>query len=660
MLRAKLPLTLALVVVLSGIVYAGEPGYTPANDSGCKVFNSSVEPDDSVTWSGSCKGGYASGSGTLQWFSNGNPAGSYDGEMSNGKRHGTGTYKWTDGSSYTGGWANGQMNGKGVYTLKNGTKDDASFKDGKYEGIVIRLDRNGTIIEYKAKNNEFELVRIYYKDINGCNVGFMYNGGVSEWVKSQNGSGYIFDWVMKEGDSSVRFLSASERIIQARWNGKCVNNLAEGRGKLELDVNVSKGWSGSVNLTYTFSGTMFRGKFRGPVEGYFAGRMDYNTPIVNYLFDDKYFGQNRVEYDTYVAQQGLSNWSIDPATECKVYNPAPDPNDTLSWSGGCKDGYAHGSGVLQWYVDNNQAAGRYQGEMLRGKRHGSGTYKWQNGNSYAGGWAYDKLHGNGRMTLVDGKMYDSYYVNGEVYTPDTRTGCRIFNAEPKPEQKVSWTGKCQAGYATGTGILTWYSNGQVTSTYKGGMRSGKKHGKGELVIPGGIGNYTGDYVDGKRHGKGIAIHKNGRYEGAYSNDMRNGYGVYYFNDGDTHTGEWKDDMQNGYGTYYEARSFFGGSRTCTGTWVDGKKGNDVSCASPDSNTSSNAPSSYCNSGDTCFEVVKQIDSAEVKIRCTKGYRVGSEYNICSNGKKWAAGCGMSSSFAHHHNFREAGNLACGN
>lgn len=87
----------------------------------------------------------------------------------------------------------------------------------------------------------------------------------------------------------------------------------------------------------------------------------------------------------------------------------------------------------------------------------------------------------------------------------------------------------------------------------------------------------------------------------------------------------------------------------------------VSSSSSSSANYSATPStaSFCNSGDTCFEAVKYIDSAEVKIRCTKGSRIGTEKNICSNGKKWATGCGISDSFAHHYSFSEAGNLACG-
>ena len=45
---------------------------------------------------------------------------------------------------------------------------------------------------------------------------------------------------------------------------------------------------------------------------------------------------------------------------------------------------------------------------------------------------------------------------------------------------------------------------------------------------------------------------NGRYEGKYSNDLRSGHGVFYFNNNDRVEGTWENDKMNGYGNYYYA------------------------------------------------------------------------------------------------------------
>lgn len=70
---------------------------------------------------------------------------------------------------------------------------------------------------------------------------------------------------------------------------------------------------------------------------------------------------------------------------------------------------------------------------------------------------------------------------------------------------------------------------------------------------------------------------------------------------------------------------------------------------------------YCNSSDTCFEVVSSSKD-EVTIRCVKGsqYKIGQTYKICGPNNKgnWASGCGITDTFAYHYSFKKAGNLAC--
>ena len=47
------------------------------------------------------------------------------------------------------------------------------------------------------------------------------------------------------------------------------------------------------------------------------------------------------------------------------------------------------------------------------------------------------------------------------------------------------------------------------------------------------GKYIGEFKNGMRDGKGIFYFNDGsRYEGDYKNDKREGKGIYYYNDGD--------------------------------------------------------------------------------------------------------------------------------
>ena len=49
------------------------------------------------------------------------------------------------------------------------------------------------------------------------------------------------------------------------------------------------------------------------------------------------------------------NWSITDKG-CKVWNPKPQPNESVKWSGECIDGKAHGNGILTWYQNGIESS----------------------------------------------------------------------------------------------------------------------------------------------------------------------------------------------------------------------------------------------------------------------------------------------------------------
>ena len=84
-------------------------------------------------------------------------------------------------------------------------------------------------------------------------------------------------------------------------------------------------------------------------------------------------------------------WIADAKTGCKVWNPAPEPHETIHWSGSCsKDGYAQGKGTLEW-TENGKPGDRYVGEYEGGKRNGHGVVTDEHGNRVEGDWRDDQL-----------------------------------------------------------------------------------------------------------------------------------------------------------------------------------------------------------------------------------------------------------------------------
>jgi hypothetical protein len=124
---------------------------------------------------------------------------------------------------------------------------------------------------------------------------------------------------------------------------------------------------------------------------------------------------------------------------CKVANPFPRPGETITWSGECKNGFANGEGVLQWYLNGKpddryegnlsqgwaegkgvlykQDGGKYDGTWKDSVQHGAGRYEAPDGSWYDGGWKMGKPHGQGQYRRPDGKMFIGEWVDG-VYEGD--------------------------------------------------------------------------------------------------------------------------------------------------------------------------------------------------------------------------------------------------
>ena len=113
-----------------------------------------------------------------------------------------------------------------------------------------------------------------------------------------------------------------------------------------------------------------------------------------------------------------NNWTTTSNNNCKAYNPNPVPNETATWSGECKDGYVHGQGTLQWYI-NGKPNETYVGSFSQGKIHGKGIYTWAGGSKYDGEFKDNIRHGLGKLTLVKGSNAIASYGNDGEWQGDT-------------------------------------------------------------------------------------------------------------------------------------------------------------------------------------------------------------------------------------------------
>jgi len=179
------------------------------------------------------------------------------------------------------------------------------------------------------------------------------------------------------------------------------------------------------------------------------------------------------------------------------------------------------------------------------------------------------------VLLVCGPGATSALAAGKWQQVENRRGGAVWNANPKPNEAVTWTGECVNGRADGTGNQTWRfsKDGQWReSHYKGAMRKGKSNGHGVYVSASGA-KYEGGWKDGKNHGIGIYMWANGngnkgkwkegkltgrpslflasgdRYRGGWKKGEPHGRGISLGKRGSKYEGDWKDGKKHGRGTY---------------------------------------------------------------------------------------------------------------
>ncbi len=122
--------------------------------------------------------------------------------------------------------------------------------------------------------------------------------------------------------------------------------------------------------------------------------MRYLTPIVGFWLICL-IGADDIRAQTPLAEPGQPGWSRTDEG-CFVWNPKPQPNEAVSWSGGCTGGRASGSGLRAWRSGDVPGT-RYEGTMRDGKEDGRGTLTYPNGNHYDGEWRDGKPNGQGQF-----------------------------------------------------------------------------------------------------------------------------------------------------------------------------------------------------------------------------------------------------------------------
>ena len=247
-------------------------------------------------------------------------------------------------------------------------------------------------------------------------------------------------------------------------------------------------------------------------------------------------------------------FAIKNQPNCSVWNPAPQLEETITWSGDCLDGKAHGKGTLTYrYKEKSKwVEGVYEGEYANGKAHGQGTFTHPTGAKYVGGWKDDKQHGQGTLTFANGDKYVGQWKNGKYHGQGTETvegkvksgewqDGKIVLYRPLPVKKgdlvknflcdnLDWFCPPSADANNLVVINGIYFRkftdipftGKVTGKEQGLLRDGKKQGLWIGYYDNGYVMYRTHYKDGKNFGPSVSYNRFGNKDGVWISYHENG------------------------------------------------------------------------------------------------------------------------------------------
>lgn len=242
---------IALLVVCGLAAFANsssDHNKTPANNTP-SIASYSLSVDDSAA-APAFADVYASAGQTA---SSSNFRGSYSGDLKDGKRNGTGSFRWTSNVTYSGGWANDQMDGFGVLQFPEGYTLSGDFEAGKLKNGTIVYKSRG--ITWQQSVEQFQLnsqTTIIYAD--GTTVTERYADGYfngQAQIQYANGDTYAGILVnsLKEDDAGTYTWADG-----AHFTGHWVQDKMEGQGIYYYDDSASP-----AQLSGTFSNNLPHG-----------------------------------------------------------------------------------------------------------------------------------------------------------------------------------------------------------------------------------------------------------------------------------------------------------------------------------------------------------------------------------------------------------------
>ena len=263
---------------------------------------------------------------------------------------------------------------------------------------------------------------------------------------------------------------------------------------------------------------------------------------------------------------------------CYVWNLNLQPDETVTWSGGCSGGRAQGEGRLKWVWGDGEKNAESTGSLTDGTMHGRWVARLADGEVQEGPYAEGKRHGQWVLREADGDVREGPYEEGRRHG---QWAWRLANGNvwegPYVEGKLQghWVGRykdgsVQAGAAVdGNRHGQWVERDADGQVHEGPYVEGEKEGQWVERRSDGSVAKEGPYKEGQKHGHWVSRFDDGKVyeEGPYAEGKKHGHWVIRRWDGSVHEGPYVEGEKEG--QWVERRS--DGSVAEQGPYREGKK-----------------------------------------------------------------------------------------
>ena len=376
----------------------------------CSVWNRSLEPGATVTWTGECSQGRAQGEGTLKWvWEGGERTSESTGSLQDGKRHDRWLVQEADGDVWEGPYVEGERHGDWVWRTVDGNVWEGPYVRGKLQGHWVGRYTDGSVHEgttVEGKRHGQWVLRFA-------------DGGVEEG-SYQEGEKHG-KWIVRFADGGVGEALYENGALQGNWVVRSTTELWWGGEAVKNGRGIV---SGGKKIGYwNYKTTSIQGGDLYSEEGQYEGGKKHGLWVWRHLTGDG--GHYATHQGPYVEGKKHGDW-VESTYDSTYEGPYVEGKKHGKWSwryrngvaggGHYVDGKRHGHWVEGAY---SEEGGKGEGPYVQGKKHGHWTFHWRDGEVFEGPYVDDKKHGKWvRRSPIAGKkkrvrVSVSIYENGE-------------------------------------------------------------------------------------------------------------------------------------------------------------------------------------------------------------------------------------------------------